>query len=125
METIGPLQLRVMHYLWSQGPATVHAVQEHINSISSERPLAYTTILTVMRNLVRRHFLSQTPQGRSHLFTPLIDERASKFGMLRQIRQDLFGGDIAIMMNYLCSDEEIPTAIREQLLVVTKKGTHA
>ena len=104
METIGPLQLRVMHYLWSQGPATVHAVQEHINSMSSER---------------------QTPQGRSHLFTPLIDERAYKFGMLRHLRQDLFGGDIATLMNYLCSDEEIPAEIREQLLVATKKGTHA
>ena len=121
METIGPLQLRVMHYLWSQGPATVHAVQEHINTITGERPLAYTTILTVMRNLVRRHYLSQTPQGRSHLFTPLIDERTYKFGMLRHLRQDLFGGDVTKLIDYLCADDEIPLTMREQLRASVKK----
>jgi BlaI family transcriptional regulator, penicillinase repressor len=122
METIGPLQLRVMHYLWSQGPATVHAVQEHINAITGERPLAYTTILTVMRNLVRRHYLSQTPQGRSHLFTPLINERAYKFGMLRHLRQDLFGGDVNKLVEYLIADDEIPAAMRDQLRATVKNN---
>jgi predicted transcriptional regulator len=101
METIGPLQLRVMHFLWSQGPATVNTVQEHINQLVGSRPLAYTTILTVMRNLARRGFLSQTPQRRSHLFAPLIDERAYKLGMLRQMRHDLFAGQAEGLLSYL------------------------
>jgi predicted transcriptional regulator len=77
-----------------------------------------------MRNLVRRHFLSQTPQGRSHLFTPLIDERSYKFGMLRHFRQDLFSGNVATLIDFLCSDEEIPATVRERLRHATKDSSH-
>ena len=107
METIGPLQLRVMHYLWKNGPATVHAVLDHLNHQPGSTPLAYTTILTVMRNLARRHFLSQQPAGRSHIFAPLVDEHTYKLGMLQQLRRDLFGGDVDWMLAYLGEDEEI------------------
>ncbi len=125
METIGPLQLRVMHFLWSQGPATVNTVQEYINQQTANRPLAYTTILTVMRNLARRGFLSQTPQRRSHLFTPLIDERSYKLGMLRHLRHDLFAGQVTGLLAYLAQDDEVEPAMRERLDAMTRNGTHA
>jgi predicted transcriptional regulator len=125
METIGPLQLRVMHFLWAQGPATVNMVQEHINQLAGGRALAYTTILTVMRNLARRGFLSQTPQRRSHLFAPLIDERSYKMGMLRQLRHDLFAGQAEGLLGYLAQDEELEPAMRERLEAFNKPGVHA
>jgi len=125
METIGPLQLRVMHFLWAQGPATVNTVQEHINQLAGSRALAYTTILTVMRNLARRGFLSQTPQRRSHLFTPLVDERSYKLGMLRQMRHDLFAGQVEGLLSYLVHDDEIDDALRERIDVLSRNGAHA
>lgn len=125
METIGPLQLRVMHFLWSQGPATVNTVQEHINQHATIRPLAYTTILTVMRNLARRGFLSQTPQRRSHLFAPLIDERSYKLGMLRQMRHDLFAGQAEGLLAYLAQDDEVEIGLRERIQHMSRNGTHA
>jgi BlaI family transcriptional regulator, penicillinase repressor len=125
MENIGPLQLRVMHFLWSQGPATVNMVHEHINQLAGVRPLAYTTILTVMRNLTRRGFLSQTPKQRSHVFTPLIDERSYKLNMVRQLRHDLFGGEITGLLSYLSQDEEVDQCTRERIDSLTKNGVHA
>jgi BlaI family penicillinase repressor len=120
METIGPLQLRVMHFLWRRGPATVHVVLDHINQTSGGAPLAYTTVLTVMRNLSRRHFLSQQPQGRSHLFTPLIDETSYKQGMLRQLRKDLFNGEVGGLLRFLSEDDEIEASAREHIAQTIK-----
>ena len=114
-----------MHFLWAQGPATVNTVQEHINHLVGSRPLAYTTILTVMRNLARRGFLSQTPQRRSHLFAPLINERSYKLGMLRQMRHDLFAGQAEGLLAYLAQDEEIDSAMRERIDHMTRNGSHA
>jgi predicted transcriptional regulator len=125
METIGPLQLRVMHFLWSQGPATVNAVHEFINQQTATRPLAYTTILTVMRNLSRRKFLSQKAQGRSHLFTPLIDERSYKLGILRHLRNDLFAGKVTGLLAYLAQDEEVEPAVRERLNAMSRGDGNA
>lgn len=125
METIGPLQLRVMHFLWSQGPATVNVVQEFINHQTATRPLAYTTILTVMRNLARRKFLSQKAQGRSHVFTPIIDERSYKLGMLRHLRHDLFAGQVNGLLAYLAQDEEVEPPMRERLNAMSRGDGNA
>lgn len=123
METIGPLQLRVMHFLWKQGPSTVHAVLDHVNSTSGGRPLAYTTILTVMRNLARRNFLNQKPQGRSHVFSPLIDEPSYKMGMVRHMRKDLFASDPCVMLDYLSRDEELDPSQRERIAQLVRDLT--
>lgn len=115
MEAIGPLQVRVMHYIWKHGPSTVHDVHTALNGQGTGKQLAYTTILTVMRNLARRKFLSQAADGRAHRFTPLIDERTYKLGMVRQIRKDLFAGDVATMLSYIAQDDEIEEAKRSKI----------
>lgn len=101
MEAIGPLQLRVMHYIWNHGPSTVHDVHDALNAETGAPKLAYTTILTVMRNLARREILDQRPNGRSHIFEPLIDEMSYKLGILEQVRDDLFKGDSKEMVEAL------------------------
>jgi len=112
MEAIGPLQLRVMHYIWQHGPSTVHSVHDALNNEPGAQKLAYTTILTVMRNLARRKVLNQKASGRSHIFEPLIDEDTYKFGILRQVRRDLFAGDVSRILAFLARDEEIDEAKR-------------
>ena len=115
MEAIGPLQVRVMHYIWKHGPSTVHDVHTALNAATTGKQLAYTTILTVMRNLARRKFLSQAADGRAHRFTPLIDERTYKLGIVRQMRHDLFAGDVGTMVSYIAQDDEIEDAKRGKL----------
>ncbi len=100
-------------------------VHEHINHPASGRPLAYTTILTVMRNLTRRGFLSQNPQGRSHLFAPLIDEHTFKLEMLRQLRRDLFAGQAEDLLDYLAKDDEVEADLRNRLAAFTRHDVHA
>jgi BlaI family transcriptional regulator, penicillinase repressor len=112
MEAIGPLQLRVMHYIWQNGPSTVHSVHDALNGEAGAQKLAYTTILTVMRNLARRKVLNQKASGRSHVFEPLIDEDTYKLGILRQVRRELFGGDVTKMLTYLSRDEDIEESKR-------------
>ncbi len=115
MEAIGPLQLRVMHYIWVNGPSTVHQVHDALNGEPGAPKLAYTTILTVMRNLARRKILNQKATGRSHIFEPLVDEDTYKLGMLRQMRKDLFGGDAQRLLSYLARDEEVDAGLRNSL----------
>ena len=112
MEAIGPLQVRVMHYIWKHGPSTVHDVHTALNGQTTGKQLAYTTILTVMRNLARRKFLSQAADGRAHRFSPIIDERTYKLGIVRQIRKDLFASDIKTLLSYIAQDDEVDEAVR-------------
>jgi BlaI family transcriptional regulator, penicillinase repressor len=125
MEAIGPLQLRVMHYIWQNGPSTVHAVHDALNGESGAQKLAYTTILTVMRNLARRKVLNQKASGRSHIFEPLIDEDTYKLGILRQVRRELFSGDASKLLAYLSRDDEIDEAKRNLIAHTLNDAVHA
>jgi|SRR5579862_3842145 len=101
MDAIGPLQLRVMQHIWKHGPATVHALHDALNGQDRGAPLAYTTVLSVMRNLSRRGLLSQTRGGRSHVFAALLDESTYKLSVVRQLSRTLFADDIEGLVRFL------------------------
>lgn len=107
MEIIGPLQLRIMHFMWTKDSCTVHDVHDALNAEQDAPQLAYTTVLTVMRNLVRRGILSQNPAGRSHIFSPIIGEMQYKESLLRQICEDFFAGNTEFMISALQPAETV------------------
>ena len=124
MEPLGFLQLRVMHHIWHNGPATVHDVHDALNAQpDAPKQLAYTTFLTVMRNLAKRSFLDQKSEAtRSHRFEPLITEAAYELAMVRQMRVELFGGDVGRMMMRIAEDEEIEARKRERIQALAVEG---
>ena len=56
-----------------------------------------------MRNLAKRGILEQAAQGRSHVFSPQIDEVTYKKDILLQVRNELFGGKLKNMLDFLQS----------------------
>ncbi len=91
---VGPLQLRVLHVLWSRAErqGTVSDVHQALNA-QGHAALAYTTVLTVMRNLARRQVVAQIPGGRQHIFRVFDDQPTYERKLVAAIIADLFGGD--------------------------------
>jgi predicted transcriptional regulator len=108
VEQIGPLQLRVMHYIWKHGPSTVQTVMTALNNDAGSRPLAYTTFLTVMRNLARRNLLEQKKTSqRSHMFSAAIGEDDYKTAFIKQVFRDYFSNDVDALLRYLGHGERV------------------
>jgi predicted transcriptional regulator len=63
----GELEAQVMEVVWDRGDVSVRDVFEELNA---DRPLAYTTILSTMRNLEQKGFLQRSQQGTSHIYSP-------------------------------------------------------
>ncbi len=70
-DLLGPLESAVMDVLWSRGSASVGEVLERLNA-GRARPLAYTTVLTVLSRLVQKSLLERTERGRQHVYTPIV-----------------------------------------------------
>ena len=68
-------ELRIMEALWSTRRATVAQVAAALG----KPPLAYTTVLTVLRILEQKGVVTHDVDGRAHVYRPLIerDEAAS------------------------------------------------
>lgn len=103
-DQIGPLQYRVMEIVWaSNDSATVHGVHTKIVALdraAGNEPRAYTTILTVMRNLAMRGFLSQIAQGRQHTFKPLVTRDQVRTTALTNLATTMFAGDLEGLAAY-------------------------
>ncbi len=95
MTPIGPLQVRAMLFMWTAGkPCSVYDVQGALNAQPGARTLAYTTILTIMRNLARRGYVSVDDRARSHLFTPTISYTEYVAAVAAEFVGTLFSGNI-------------------------------
>lgn len=64
---LGPLGAEVVEANVALGPATVRQVLERVNADRS-RPLAYTTVMTVLSRLADKGILSRTAQGRGYVY---------------------------------------------------------
>lgn len=72
-DVLGPLGSAVMRIVWQRGEATVGETAEAVNA-SRDRPLAYTTVMTVMGRLFERGLLDRTKHGRQYVYRPASDE---------------------------------------------------
>ncbi len=60
---LGSLELKVMECMWQVEEATVQQVAETINQ---RRPIAYTTVMTVMGHLVDKGLLARAMEGKRY-----------------------------------------------------------
>ncbi len=102
MELIGPLQLRIMQFLWESGPSTIHTVVDRLNSEPGSKRVRYTTAATVMKNLAKRNVCtSRQVEGRQFEYTPLITSDAYTKQVLTYVRDTLCGGNVHQMRSFV------------------------
>ncbi|RVW04240.1 BlaI/MecI/CopY family transcriptional regulator [Rhodococcus xishaensis] len=69
MAGLGELERAVMDHLWSVSePQTVRQVHE---ALAARRELAYTTVMTVLQRLAKKHLVIQQRDDRAHRYVPV------------------------------------------------------
>ena len=101
---LGALESRVMKAVWSLRRATVREV---LVALEGRRKLAYTTVLTTLRNLERKGFLQRELQGRSHVYLPAVEQEAVARGALDDLVDRLFDGSRARLVDALLDEERL------------------
>ena len=71
-----------MDRLWTRGrPMTV---REILHDLTPHRPLAYTTVLTVVENLHKKHWLTRERDGRAHCYAPVMSREQYSARLMRE-----------------------------------------
>lgn len=102
-----PLELECLKALWSIGEGNVRDVRQ---ALSSNRDLAYTTVMTVLDRLVRRGNVARRKVGRSFVYAPILTRDAVRRLALRELIDSFFNGSENELLAYLTSAE--PEEIR-------------
>src|ERR1700760_727661 len=68
MRQFGELEAVIMDRLWDRGRPAL--VREVLDDLRKDRPLAYTTVMTVMENLHRKGWLRRERDGRAWRYEP-------------------------------------------------------
>ena len=107
--TLTNAEHRIMEVLWARGSATVAEVVEALDGKD-----AYTTILTLMRILKAKGYLSTRKEGRAHVFTPRVDRDTAARKAVDQLLSKFFSGSpIELVLSFLREEELTPEELDE------------
>ena len=93
-----PLELLCLKTLWSLGEGNVKDVQA---VVAHSRPLAYTTIMTVLERLVRKGKLTRRKVGRAFVYSPETSRDAMRRAAIRELADSLFDGSEVELLRLL------------------------
>jgi predicted transcriptional regulator len=66
---LGPLEGEIMDVVWEKGPTTVSAVYKVLRD---KKDIAYTTVMTTMSRLAKKHLLTQDKSSSTYVYTPAL-----------------------------------------------------
>lgn len=107
---LGERELDVMAALWRLGSGTVSEVREAVGD-----PLAYTTILTILRNLETKRFVRREEEGRAHRYFPVVAQQSAQRNALSRVLHSFFGGSPKALLAQLVHDEELSAEELQEL----------
>lgn len=95
-------ELDLMAVLWDRGSGTVAEVRE---SLSDD--LAYTTVLTTLRNMEEKGYIRHEEEGRSYRYYPEIPREEAGRSAVRRMVNTIFGGSRERLLMQLVSGEDL------------------
>jgi predicted transcriptional regulator len=93
---LGELELDIMRVIWERKTVTVRDVLE---TLAPKRPVAYTTVMTIMGRLAEKGLLAVDKRGKTHLYGAVYTQEEFEAQAVGRIVQSLltdFGSEVAI-----------------------------
>lgn len=116
-EQLTPMELEIMNVLWETGAANVQTVQQQLG-----RPLAYTTVQTVLNILLRKGRVKRTLRDRAYFYKPAVSRGRVGRETLSDLVDRLFGGSAESLVMSLLEAKHITPEELARLQRLVKKS---
>ena len=95
---------RVMHVLWNKGEASVREVTD---ALEKTYPVAYNTVLTILRILTDKNYVSPRQDGRAFIYTPSVSRSEAQTRALKKMMSTFFEGSPTELAQHLIRTENL------------------
>ena len=93
-----PLEMLCLKALWSLGEGNVSEVRR---LVGESKPLAYTTVMTVLDRVARRNIVSRKKMGRAFVYAPRISKDSIRRLALKEFVDSFFDGSEEKLAGFL------------------------
>lgn len=110
---LGELEAAVMDVLWGSG--VPYRVRDVRTRLAEDRPLAYTTVMTVLDNLHRKGWVHRELDGRAYLYRPAATREEETARALRDLL-DSCGDSETVLLHFARSVSDRESAVLRDAL---------
>ena len=98
------LQVALLRVLWGRGEATVADICAELRT---ERPLAPTTVATLLSRLEKRGVVRHRTVARQYVYRAAVSEQDVRSSMVGELTEQLFDGDVAALVSHLLTSQAV------------------
>ena len=114
-----PLELEIMKIVWHQGASSVRDVHE---VLKARRPVAYTTVMTMMGLLATKGHLKRERVDRAYIYRPTRPAAAAIKSMVAEFIDRVFDGATQPLLVQLIKDRRLTKKELEELARQIEEG---
>ena len=110
--TLTEAELRLMDVLWKKETATVNDV---VAALPGTAPLAYSTVLTTLRILERKGYVSHEKEGRAYVYQPVVGREEARKSVVRYMMSRFFNNSPEALMLNIVENEAVDGDVLDRL----------
>lgn len=97
-KTLTEGELRIMEAIWSMGRGSVKEVTQNL---AEDQPIAYNTVLTMLRILHQKGYVDYEKQGRAFIYFPLVNQDQARTSVVRYLLHKFFDNSPSLLVQNL------------------------
>ena len=105
--TLTKSEQAILEVLWDKGEASVREVADEL---AKQKPLAYTTVLTMFGILAKKEFVVHRQEGRAFVYRAKITREQARKQALHHLLLQFFDGSPNLLAQHLLSEDGIDRA---------------
>lgn len=118
--SLTPLELEIMNVLWDTAPANVQTVQARL----AGRPLAYTTVQTMLNVLHRKGKVKRRLKDRAFFYQPIVSRKKAVTQALGDVLDRFFGGSADSLVLALLETQKLTPERLAELQKLVEEDRH-
>jgi BlaI family penicillinase repressor len=116
--TLTEQELEIMKVVWERETTTVRQVYEEL---LKSRPVAYTTVMTMMKILEEKKYLRKILVDRANVYRPAQPKGKVISGMVREFVNRVFDGSATPLLVHLVEDHKLSRKDLDDIAELRKK----
>ena len=112
-------ETQVMNILWSL-PESKGYSSEIMSKFPDPKP-ALTTLLTFLKILKDKGFVTSEKKGKSQLFCAVVKKEEYTRSFMKEVKNTFFGGSLKSMFSFFAQNEDVSEEDLKEIMELIKK----